>query len=435
MTDTNIQDAGGVFTPSDYKLAVLTIITSDGVTMDIRNAMVEMDVYEDIFSPVITGSVTLGDGGDIISALRMHGNEYLAFEVDKPGLNMPITKVFRIYKISTRSFGSVGMQNYTIHFCSEELILSAQSLISKSYKGLTIDMMVDDILRNKLKVDDKKLKNGIFTPTSGNFDLIIPRLQPLRAIEWLTPRAYSDIGKLYFFFENRDGFNFTSFEDLIAKPSYSTYSRDVKVSRDPSVNFTSPNFIGVIQDFDILKSLRFGAYNSTLLTLDLVNRKVFTKTFGYADLDEKDTLNKSAPVNLLKNRLGVSLLDSTESMVKYIVTSDSDQQRNPADVQNWMPQTSSRLAQINAFKIGMHLPGDLTMKAGVVINLIMPKITAQDKTVEVDELRTGRYLVSAVHHKFIGEAMSTIIEILSDSVGKIAQSADGSEIVQKVVTL
>ena len=156
-----MSDNLGLVASSDYVINQLSIITSAGQTIDVQNIMLELDLYEDIFVPVMTGSVRLGDAGDIISSLSLHGNEFLLLNIDKPTLDKPIIKTFRIYKISDREFGTASLQNYTLWFCSEELLLSSQSTVGKSYKGIRIDQMVNDILMNKLKTDPAKI--ALFT--------------------------------------------------------------------------------------------------------------------------------------------------------------------------------------------------------------------------------------------------------------------------------
>src|SRR5579872_7058022 len=142
----------GLIATSDYKIDNLIIATSAGNSLDVRNIMLSLDLYEDIFAPTMTGQIVLGDGADIISNFGLHGNEYIIMKLDKPSLGQPITKVFRIFKISDRRIGDNGLQNYTIHFCSEELILSTQILISNAYKGMQISAIVNDILTNHLGV-------------------------------------------------------------------------------------------------------------------------------------------------------------------------------------------------------------------------------------------------------------------------------------------
>ena len=412
----------GLFASSDYKLTTITIITSTGDSVDIKNIMIELNLYEDIFSPVMTGSVTVGDAGDIISNYQLQGNEFIAIAVDKPTLDMPIKKVFRIYKISDRSFGTASLQNYTIHFCSEELILSAQNLMSKSYKGITISGMINDILKNKLKVSDKKM-GGIFTESKGSFDIIVPRMSPFEAINWLTPRAYNDNQNLFLFFENRDGFNFTSYENLLTQPVYTTYNRSVKLSQSPEENFNSYNFISVVEDFDILKSVRNGAYCSSLNVLDIINRTYKTYAFDATKVPDSGLLNTNIPVNGLQNRLGQTLYTSTEGMMKYIASSDADPSFNPADVKNWMPQTITRLGQINTFKAVISIPGDILIKAGTIVNLNIPRMVVQDPSTPNDPMRSGNYLVSGIHHIFTQDISTTVLELLSDSVNTTLPTA------------
>ncbi len=187
MVDTITQDAQGLFNATDYVIKTLSLITSDGSAIDLSTIMLELDIYEDVFAPAMTGHILVGDAADILSNFKLHGNEYINISIDKPSLNKPLSKTFRVYHIGDRDFGTNSLQNYMIYFCSEEVILSTQILISKSYKGLTIDQMITDILTNKLKINKNKIAQ--IASTSGNYDLIVPRMQPFEAIEWMLPKA------------------------------------------------------------------------------------------------------------------------------------------------------------------------------------------------------------------------------------------------------
>jgi hypothetical protein len=161
------QNPSGLIASSDYKLSTLTIVTSQGDAVDVKPILLSLDIYEDIFSPSMTGQMVLGDGADIINSYQIHGNEFLLLSVDKPTLNQPIVKTFRIYKVANRKMSDTALQNYTLFFCSEELVLTAQMSISQSYKGMRISDIVNDILKSKLKINSSKM-NGIFETTTGN---------------------------------------------------------------------------------------------------------------------------------------------------------------------------------------------------------------------------------------------------------------------------
>jgi hypothetical protein len=424
----------GLIASSDYKLTTLSIITSTGDLVDVKPIMIELHLYEDIFGSCMTGSMILGDGADIISSYQLHGNEFVILSVDKPSLNQPITKTFRIFKISNRRMDETALQNYTIHFCSEELILSTQSSLSVSYKGMRISDMVKDILKNRLLTSSTKM-GGIFTNTTGNFDLIVPRMQPLEAIGWMTPKAYNANENLFMFFENRDGFNFTSYENLLKIPPYSTYVRIAKTNQDPAQNMFGYNELIVGQDFDIIKSMRFGTYATSLLTVDTLNRNLSGFTFGYKQINAKTgLLNHNLPDSGLKNRLGFGLSDSKSSMIKMMPSTDSDPSTNPANIKNWMAQQIARLGQVNQFKMTMALPGDVLLKAGRVVTVAFPKMQPQDKSIVTDNMRTGNYMISAIRHTFRQDVMASVVELVSDSVGvALAGAQNGNAGIQALV--
>ena len=404
---------------SDYEIKNLTLYTSDGQSVDIRNLILELNIFEDIFSPCMTCSARIVDGNDLISIFKFHGNEYLELEIDKPTLEDPIKKVFRLYKISDRDFGT-NYQNYTMHFCSEEMILAPQISISKSYKGVKISEIITDILFSQLKVDKKKI--NVLQQTEKAFDLIIPRMDPLEAIMWLITKAYSRNESLFFFFENRDGFNFTSYENLIKLQPYAKYSKDFKIDDDVFKNMASFNFLKIVEEFDVLKSSRYGSFSSSIANLNLITKKLKVSPFNAVRFKDKGVLNKEVTMNAFKNRLNKTFYDSYQNMLKYSMTTDADATRNPMLPEEWLSQTASKMGQLHLFKMVGTVPGDVMLKAGQVVEIDIPDIkpTDQDKDVERNETRSGKYLVSSVSHKFnrTEGVYVTVLELLSDSINE-----------------
>jgi hypothetical protein len=223
MADSTTNIDSGLHSASDYVLSSFMITTSDGKQIDLAKMINSFNLYEDIFTPFITGDVDVGDAMDIFNNFVIRGNEYVYIKLDKPSLDKPIERYFRIWKINDRNLTSQALQNYKIHFCSDEMILSSQMYMRKAYTGMTIDNMVKDVLNKILVVSSDKMANGVFSSTAGNYSIVVPRMRPFEAASWLTSRAYNDSATLYFFFENRDGYNFASFEDLIKLPIYNTY--------------------------------------------------------------------------------------------------------------------------------------------------------------------------------------------------------------------
>jgi hypothetical protein len=397
---------------SDYSLRSFEILTSDGQSVDISTMIVEMNIYEDLFSATISGEALISDALDIVSVFSIHGNEFVKIIVDKPTLNEPIEKTFRIYKITNKLYDQSSMLNYSIHFASEETILAPSIRVSKSYRGMKISDMVSDIAKNLMKINSNKL---FIEDSEGVFDIIVPNMDPLQAIHWLTIRAYAKNKSAFFFYEDRDGFKFISYESLAKAQTYNKYYKSLKFGDDNIKNAKTFNFLSGIQDFDVMKGTRYGAYASALMRFDMVNRKFDATMYNTYQFSDR-LLNKNLIANKAKNRLGYSLYDSYLSSLKYVITNDSDPNVNPMNFQYWMGPTIAKLGQLTNYKMVGTIPGDVLLKVGSIIEVEIPNITSQDKAYDINKFRSGKYMISSLNHKFVGRLYTTTMEFMTDSV-------------------
>jgi len=410
-------DEEGLYNSGDYSLKEFSVYTSDGNVVDLTHSILELNIFEDLWAGTMSGNAMLSDALDIGAKFAIHGNEYLNITVDKPGLDSPIIKTFRIYKISDKKFDISNNLNFVLYFCSEETILSATIKIRKSYKGMLISDMVKDIATNYLMVSPSRL---FIEPTEGVFDIIIPNMDPLQAISWLATRAYAQDKSIFMFFENRDGFNFSSFETLIKKPTYNKYIRSIKNDADDLVhNSKAFNLIHCVEDFNILNGIRYGAYSSSVGKLDIVNRQFTRRNYNAYDFrDNNGMLNKGMLVNDSVNRANKTLYQTFDNTFKFIVDNDSDPTTNPTNYQFWMGPTISKLGQLTNMKWVINIPGDVIVRVGMVIEIEVPSMNSQDASYDINKFRSGRYLVSAVSHKFTGTISITNIELVSDSMAE-----------------
>ena len=237
------------------------------------------------------------------------------------------------------------------------------------------------------------------------------------------------------FFENRDGFNFISYEDLLKVNTYGTYYRAAKVNDDPARNLNTFTLLNVVEDFDIMKASRYGSFSSSLNVLDLITKSFDSFLFNSTQFKRKGILNKEVTMNALQNRLKKSFYDSYQNMQKYVMVTDSDPSNNPISPENWLAQTASRMGQLHLFKMVGVVPGDPVLKVGITINVEIPKIIPQEEQASIDKVRSGRYLVSSVHHKFAGDIFTTTLEMLSDSVNEYMPTpANGSAKIKEILS-
>ena len=417
----------GAYNSSDYKIKSLSIITNSFEIIDIMYMMVELNIYEDIFATSVSGEVYVADGQDLPYKYGLIGNETLLIEIDRPGLDEPIKRGFKIYSIADKKMDSTDLQNYRIKFCSTETVLSPTIKISKSYRGMRISQMIRDIAENYLKITDDRI---FIEKTEGVFDIIIPYMDPMQAINWLATRAYSVNKSTFLFFQNREGYNFVSYETLKKRSTYGYYSKAMKypiIPGDPSQrdNYLKNqfifNFVYGEKDFDILKGIRYGAYADKIFKFDLASRTFDIKDYNAKTSQERyGILNKALLADEATNEVDKTVYDSYESCVKYLVVNDSDPTKNPMSPQFWISPTISKLAQLTNFKMIGVIPGDVMMKCGNIIEVEFPVLAPQRSDVErqLNKRLTAKYMVSTVAHSFSGTTYRTTIEMLFDSWGE-----------------
>ena len=71
----------------DYNLSHIDLINHDGITMDLKYIVIELNIYESIYKNAVTGSVVITDARNQIGRLEIQGLERIAFKLSTPGTN------------------------------------------------------------------------------------------------------------------------------------------------------------------------------------------------------------------------------------------------------------------------------------------------------------------------------------------------------------
>jgi hypothetical protein len=426
--------SAGVFYPQDFSLQKLDFINASGQRFEMQKLMVEMSYYEDIYSFCASGSITLRDSQGFIESFQLSGNEYMEINFGKvKDATNSDDQIFHVYKIGKRlPTGNLNDEFYTLYFCSEELYLSEQLKISKSYIGQKISNIVKSILTNTLKT--KSTKINIIEETTGVYDFIIPRFKPLETISWISTYARPTTGNGcdMLFYENRSGFNFRSLQSIYKDPVYASYryqqknlSKDLEKIQDKITSVLDYEFV---KTYDVLNDTNSGTFANQLISLDPVTRKSNITNFDYAKYQkESGSLNGSGVLNPSTNRLGttpnqnygavtkVAIGNAGQALTPYISQAPGSVAKD-IYLETYIPNRSAQLGLANYTVLKIMIPGDPGVTAGSIINFELLSLKPSSTTKEADRFYSGKYLVSAVRH-VINDSGSyiTILEIAKDS--------------------
>ena len=92
----------------EYDLQTCEIISSAGVVAEISANIVEINIFESIFSSSITGNILFSDTNNLTDNLPLIGQEYISLKIVTPGLEstdrvIDFTKnVFCLYEVGVR---------------------------------------------------------------------------------------------------------------------------------------------------------------------------------------------------------------------------------------------------------------------------------------------------------------------------------------------
>ncbi len=454
---------------SNYKLNNLLLLSETG-NLDIRNIFTDINIFESIFTPTISGYIEIVDATNIISgtkSLPLLGNEQIYIDLEVPqhkyyGQSDPIKNsqtssndwidnkkyinfVGRVIDIRNRAMIRERSQIYEIHFVSEEAVLDKNMKISKSYKNKTIDYIVESIVKDFGTNATYEIEK-----TSGVTNVVIPNWNPIQTINWLASRSISMTYNTptYFFFQtlyndgptssdrisyNRSKFNkdftskfwFLSLDDMLAYDARKTIFYRPGNLPEQLPNFISPALANyaysnssnyeITNAFNTLLNNSNGLYNSTLITHNITYKE--WKKIPYNYKDQFDKFNHLANNQIYSGVQDVKgrRFDDQEYKESKVIFSTTGTKENPNHLEKISSPRLSRLASLSYFRIRLELPGDCTLESGDIVSFEMPSPEAggEDK---FDKYYRGNFLITAIRHSINRNRYNITMECSKESL-------------------
>ena len=449
--------------PGDYKLDDFFLINSVGDPLELKMGIVaELNIYEDINSNAVTGSMHMFDSHNIISNASLQGNERLKFKLSTPGTSSKrIDTVdateetgypFHIYALTDRKVLNETTMTYTLHFCSKELFRNVRTRVSRAYNGGLAESVVS-ILRDKNGLNSRK---DIYYEETRNADkVVIPNLRPFDAVNMISRKALSKNAKGagYYFYETTKGFHFRSYESMLAyqglhaRKEILTLSYMPKTISTPSdrkyMNQHSIESYEFMQHFDTLAQQAIGTYANRVITHNIYDKSYNIKDYHYhnhfSDMFHADQVGGASKRNFAisdtpvdNDPKGYAPGDKTVSDYPHSVVSLQGSTRylhgENTGVFGTDPDSEGlteaiRMSQENQVEnstmVKIVMKGHSYLQAGDVVNFRLPSLEpnkGEHNRYGLDEFYSGRYVVSQLRHRVIHGEYQMILECIKDSV-------------------
>jgi hypothetical protein len=406
----------------DISVKRVEIVTARGVIINVTNQVVDIKIYEDIFSPFITGEFRLIDSIAIASILPLVGEERVNIELETPsfkGNENVIREQFFLYKMTDRGNINDSAVVYTLGFMAIEGIADANRKISRVFSGKHSDIATQLLGREGLNTQ----KNKIVEETNSSTKFISNFWTPSQNMHILLDDA-TNLKRTpsYVFFENREGFVFSSLESLytiqpMQKFIEDNYIRDMtstgKAVRNISEDYQRIQNLHVPEFYDYLDRVQHGFYSSSLTSYDLTTKKYTFKTF-FAGNATSSSLNPNAPVT--------GSAPAHSSATRLYVPKYYGNFNGFGDVTNAgsLQKRVALLKKAESYKIMVEVFGRTDYTVGRVVELEiyknMPIREGDSNDAIIDKMLSGKYLVSAICHVIDREVHMCQMELIKDSI-------------------
>jgi hypothetical protein len=405
----------------DVLLRNVEVRSLNGQIANITNQVESIEVYEDLFSSFISASIVLRESVDYLNLFPFIGEEFVNLDIVTPSLEIPIKGRFYVYKITDRMYTREREVVYTIKCISEEFLTDSNTRISKAYDGklglIAAYILEKDGFNTQKRVNIEDSANT--TKFTANY------WSPTRCLNYAAAAAFNKAeNPSFLFYENRDGFNFRSIDELLKFDTYHKFTKDnytrelqseesTKSKQDPTEDYKRILEFNVPVLTDYMKEVQSGHMKSRVISHDLVTKRYSVKNYSIKEDPKANTLLNPTPGY---SKYAISNFASTQ----IVVPKHFQNFNNYGDVTNYKI-AQKRLAffsQLEKYKITIQVNGRTDYTVGQIMDLNIPKATqiTKEDTETRDLILSGRYLVSAVNHTITREKHTCNMELIKNSI-------------------
>ena len=442
----------------DYKLDRVFLHNHLGEITDIKNVMIELNIFESIYSNALTGSIVIADAQNLIGKLQINGTERISFKLSTPGsidersivdASVETGHPFHIYKITDKRQLNSNTMVYTLHFASREFMRNLRTKVSQAFDG-RFDMSALKILTDEDLLDSKKQIS--FEPCGNSDKIVIPNLRPFDAINMMANRALPQMsnGVGYDFSETTKGIYFRSWDNMVSVRG--SYDRPIaqefnympqNIAADPQEyddkinhDYKSVESYRFVNNFhDVAANTALGTYAHNVITYNIFDKSVnkidYNYEYEFAQTKHTEVANEKS--NRERYAIAASsyvdeddkkISDYKESRVSLQPTTQflHNEEKGAGygiDVSQDGRKLAERESQLNQVTNGtvltMVVKGQSYLEAGDLIKFNMLTVDEKNPTM-YDPQYSGKYVITKIRHQVTSKQYKMALECAKDSV-------------------
>jgi len=429
------------------------------IDFDIKNNIIELNLYESVEKPYLTGDILLNDDMGLRQTIQINGTERLLIEVGVPGSGVtPFFKRFIITGVSADTKIGNATDVYLFHFVEEHAYFSALKRLSVKYEG-TPAQIISSVFTTEL---NKQVVTGLVQAVNEPMRVLTPYLTPLETVEWVRDRMVSVIGSPYICYSTlRDNsIHLDEFAILIDTPAWNestpyvyganlanTATSGASLQREIQRQYFSISSMQNRVNENQLNVAQGGGLGSIFEVLDPLTGDVYSSFHnGHTTISDiiSSSFNNTEDQLVLDNKLSFTAMSHGQLTIDNFPTRVFTQISSSAvydDINGYHDEStdsSKHLLKIKAAAIRtvfaynmtqITVPGNpyiVNNKAGVgtTIEVEVPIASHRPELVGyLDPNRSGKYGIYNIRHNFKDERHTAFIDIVKLTRRKRALTA------------
>ena len=424
----NITQAGDV----DFK--EISLINAAGIGVDISGMVINIDIFESVMNPFMTGSLLITDSVNFFSTFPIIGEERLNISFETPDTGYRITKQFFVDKLEMRMADN-NMSSYILHFTSIFVLKDLNMKHSSAYSGY--GHVITQKLFDKVNQSYPQTTLGIYTEQTANKLKFISNFwSPFKCITYCANQSISSKDSTrsptFLFYEDNKKFNFRTISDIVdmSTPSASgrTFYYDAINGRGEASTGTQQALMNVyetilnlrfVNGFDYIGRHEIGAIQKRVVEFDILRKSINTRLYDYiTEYNNADHVGKfpASSNQLIYNRIN-STVDHTNL---WTHAHDGIGVDYRGDV---LCRRLGMLANLDYMSLELEIHGRTDLVVGDVIDLRLQNFasaihgTTQEDD-KLDALWSGHYMITEMQHRLSVNRHKIIMRVSKDGVNK-----------------
>ena len=393
-----------------------------GKSGELSGIITQLSIFESIYNNCMFGVIKVGDGTGFVEANGIVGSgaETVHFDIFTGNTKGPksanLEKEFYVNSIAN-GIHNPKFTEYDIGIVSKYVFINNKKKISRSFTKMTASEIVDYVGVNILEFGSHGIWTDLkTTKTLHEKNMVVPDWNPFQLINFLAKNSVSEDGASDFlFFENNDGFKFTTIDELKNGPSKRNYhlkNMPMPVAHSRSGITVDDAMMENYMEksrFDISTGQVNGQYASSILTHNILEKKLETFEIEY---DEKKHKINAEGIGL-NGPPGMPFADFNIKQNMVFMSSNYLYDFHDKGENSHYPWYAMKRAELTKNVIQFDVPGDSNLFAGDVVNLQIPTHLPNHKE-PYDQYLTGKWLVTAIHHKINNWGYVMTLECMKD---------------------